>query len=67
MFCFQLSFGGGSVSRKAGSIASLSGGGDMVYLEVKQKSTAQQQQHPLMKLRRKQWCNGEYSTGLVYS
>ena len=41
------------MSRKAGSMATLSGGGDMMYLEVKQKP-AQQQQHALWKLRRKQ-------------
>jgi hypothetical protein len=49
-----LSQGGGSssslVSRRSGSMASMSGGYDMVYLEVKSKA-----QHPLFKLRRQQW------------
>ena len=48
-----LSQGGGSssslVSRRSGSMASMSGGNDMVYLEVKSKA-----QHPLFKLRRQQ-------------
>ena len=48
-----MSQGGGSssslVSRRSGSMASMSGGNDMVYLEVKSKA-----QHPLFKLRRQQ-------------
>ena len=64
MFVLQQSFGGGravggGVSRKSGSMASFSGGSDMVYLEVKQKpsgssSSSGQQHHSLWKLRRKQ-------------
>ena len=47
--------GGGGVSCKAGSMAALSGGGDMVYLEMKQKPAQQpHQQHALFKMRRKQ-------------
>lgn len=48
--------GGGGVSRKTGSMAFLSGGGDMMYLEMRQKSAQQpqHQQHALWKLRRKQ-------------
>ena len=54
MHILQQSGGGGGVSRKAGSIAALSGGGDMMYLEMKHKSSQPNQQHALWKLRRKQ-------------
>lgn len=39
--------GGGGASRSAGSMASLSGGGDLVYMEYKSRPP----QHPLFKLR----------------
>ena len=41
---------GMSVNRKSGSMASMSGGDDMMYLEVKKNKP--KEQHPLFKMRR---------------
>ena len=41
---------GMAVSRKSGSMASMSGGDDMMYLEVKKNKP--KEQHPLFKMRR---------------